>query len=225
MDLLVNVNIVLAKEDNEIVLVLKAVDYGEIKHIEYIPRPLYKAKTLTCSEIAKELLLKAIYGIELDDAELSFILGCRRNGYFSQTPDNVRFNPEATFYATWFLKTIGAKPKVNASLLLEELNKTNTFDKAYYIVMTLKLLSYDVSKNMLEDFGLSYAVSWIRNSSKPSAKATAMWLNLFKDKEKAEWLLKNARDLDAKVQAKIGLRFSPLLSCYVVLLVKGEKLD
>ncbi len=79
-----------------LVIVLKAIDYGEIRHVEYVPRPLYEAKTLTCSEVAKELLLKAIYGVELDDAKLSFILACRRDGYFSRTPSEAGFDAEAT---------------------------------------------------------------------------------------------------------------------------------
>jgi len=202
LNIIACVKAILASEVNPTILVLKAVDYGEIRHVEYVPRPLYEVKALTCSEVAKELLLKAIYGMELDDAKLSFILACKRQGYFSQTPDNVDFNPEATLYATWLLKTIGAKPKVNASLLLEELNKADTFDKAYYIVMALELLGYNVSKSMLRDFDLGYAVSWIRNSSKPSVKATSMWLCLFKDTRKAEWLLENAQDLGAKVRAR-----------------------
>ena len=205
LNIIACVKAILASEVNPTILVLKAVDYGEIRHVEYVPRPLYEVKALTCSEVAKELLLKAIYGMELDDAKLSFILACKRQGYFSQTPDNVDFNPEATLYATWLLKTIGAKPKVNANLLLEELNKADTFDKAYYIVMALELLGYNVSKSMLRDFDLGYAVSWIRNSSKPSVKATSMWLCLFKDTRKAEWLLENAQDLGAKVRARLVL--------------------
>ncbi|RLF07619.1 MAG: hypothetical protein DRJ60_02255 [Thermoprotei archaeon] len=197
---------ILAKGEHSIILTLEAVDYGEVRHVEYVPRPPYEAKALVCSEIARELLLKSLYGIELDEVGLSFILACRRNGYFSQTPSEVSFNPEATLYATWLLKVIGARFEVNASLLLHELIKANTFDKAYYIVMTLRLLGYNVSENMLRDFDLGYAISWIRNSSRPSIKATAMWLCLFKDAGKARWLLENARDTYAKVRAKLVLR-------------------
>ncbi|RLF21576.1 MAG: hypothetical protein DRN15_10945, partial [Thermoprotei archaeon] len=202
---LVNVSIILAEEDNEIVLILKAVDYGEVRHIEYIPKPLYRARTLVCSEVAKELLLKALYGMELDEAKLSFILACRRDGYFSQTPNEASFDPEATLYTTWLLKAIGAELKISTSLLLQKLAEADTFDKAYYIAMSLKLLGYNVSKSMLKDFDLGYAVSWIRNSSRPSVKATAMWLCLFKDTEKAKWLLENTQDIGVKVRARLVL--------------------
>jgi len=196
---------ILAVEENSLVIILKAIDYGEIKRIEYVPRPPYKAKTLICSEVAKELLLKAIYGMELDEAELGLIMACKHDGYFSQTPTSINLDPEATLYATWLLKVIDAKLKVNASLLLQELAKAETFDKAYYTAMTLKLLGHNVSRSMLKDFDLGYAVSWIRNSSKPSVKATAMWLCLFKDRKKAKWLLENAQDLSAKVRARLVL--------------------
>ncbi|RLF23115.1 MAG: hypothetical protein DRN15_07205 [Thermoprotei archaeon] len=194
-----------AGEENSTILILKAVDYGEIRHIEYIPKPLYKAKALLCSEIAKELLLKALYNMELDEMKLNFILACKHDGYFSETPDSLKFSPEATFYATWLLKMIGSMPKINASLLLSELRKAETFDKAYYVVMTLKLIGYNVSERLLQDFDLDYAVAWVRNSSRSSIKATAMWLCLFKDGEKAKWLLEHARDLGAKVRAKLAL--------------------
>ena len=62
-----------AGEENSTILILKAVDYGEIRHIEYIPKPLYKAKALLCSEIAKELLLKALYNMELDEMKLNSV--------------------------------------------------------------------------------------------------------------------------------------------------------
>ena len=192
-------------QDNELTIVLKAIDYGTIQHVEFIPKPLYKARELACSEIAKELLLLSIYGMELPEDKLSFILACKREGYFSQTPSEIGFDPEATLYATWLLKVINAELEVNTSLLLQELDRAETFDKAFYIIKMLKLLDYNISESMIKDFDLGYATAWIRNSTKPSVRATAMCLYLFKDFEKARWLLDNAQDLGSKVRAKLVL--------------------
>ena len=105
----------------KVTIILSAIDYGEIKYVEYVPKPFYEAKSLTCSEIARELLLNAIYGIELDEGKLNFILACERNGYFSRTPSENDFDAESTLYATWLLLEIGAKPYINNTLLIEEI--------------------------------------------------------------------------------------------------------
>ncbi|MCS7386004.1 MAG: hypothetical protein NDF55_04630 [archaeon GB-1867-005] len=59
---------------------------------------------------------------------------------------------------------------------------------------------------MLSEFDLGYAASWIRNSSKPSPRATVMWISIFNDSLKAKWLIDNSREFSAKVRAKIMLR-------------------
>ncbi len=71
--------------------------------------------------------------------------------------------------------------------------------------MTLKLLGYNASGRVLRDFDLGYATSWIRNSPRPSVKATAMWLCLFRDTGKAKWLLENSQDITTNVRARLAL--------------------
>jgi len=95
-----------AIQDDSLTIVLKAIDYDTIQHVEFVPKPLYKARELTCSEIAKELLLMTTYCMELPEDKLSFILACKREGYFSQIPSDTSFDPEATLYATWLLKML-----------------------------------------------------------------------------------------------------------------------
>ena len=169
-------------------IILRAFDQGEINHVEFIPKPIYLAESLTCSELSKELLLNAFYGSYLDEDKLSFILACKRNGYYSKSPGEFDFDAESTLYASWLMKLLGLKPELNTTILFEKLSKCETFTEAYYLAMTLKLLGINVDEKLLEDFNLKQAVSPIRGSFKPSLKATAMWISLFKDLEKAEWL-------------------------------------
>ncbi|RLE89669.1 MAG: hypothetical protein DRN04_16060 [Thermoprotei archaeon] len=160
-------------------IVLKAKDYSYIHHIEYIPRPKYVHRALTCSEMAKELLLKSFYGEELDQGLLSFVLKCRKKGYFSETPLSEEFSAEATYYASWLLTRIGLDSGVNASLLYEKLREAEDFETAYYVARALRVLGYSVDKRDLEGFDLGYAVAPLRGSKVPSAEAAALWLLLF----------------------------------------------
>lgn len=172
-------------------IVLKAKDYGYIHHIEYVPRPKYTHRTLTCSEVSKELLLKSFYGEELDQGLLSFILKCFKKGYFVETPLSEEFSAEATYYAAWLLSKLGLSPKVNTGLLYEKLKKTEEFREAYFLARTLRVLGYGVGKRDLEGFDLGYAAAPLRDSKIPSLEATALWLLLFPgDRAKENFLKK-----------------------------------
>lgn len=170
-------------------IVLKAHDYGYIYHIEYVPRPKYVHQTLTCSEVAKELLLKIFYSEELEQSLIAFILKCRKKGYFSETPLSEEFSAEATYYASWLLAKIGLKPGVNASLLYEKLKEAGDFETAYYLARALQVLGYSVDESNLKDFDLGYAVAPLRRARVASAETTALWLLLFpQDRAKEDFL-------------------------------------
>ena len=103
-------------------IILRAFDQGEINHVEFIPKPIYLAESLTCSELSKELLLNAFYGSYLDEDKLSFILACKRNGYYSKSPGEFDFDAESTLYASWLMKLLGLKPELNTTILFEKLS-------------------------------------------------------------------------------------------------------
>ena len=169
-------------------IVLKAIDYGYLVHVEYVPKPRYTHRELTASELARELLLKSFYGEELNQKYLSFLLKCRRNGYYASTPNGVEADFEATFYVSWLFKQIGLDPEVSPQLLYSTANSSIEFKKAYYAARTLKLLGYQVEKGLLKGFDLGYATSSLRGSKTPSIEATRLWLLLFNDESKVEWL-------------------------------------
>ena len=171
-------------------ILLRPVDSGYVSHIELVPRPRYTHRELSCSEVSKELLLKALYGDGLDQGMLSFVLRSYRGGYFSRSPSDEAPDMEATFYATWLLETIGVEKTVNASLLESVLCRTEEFTQAYYAYRTLRLLGYNVTLDCLEDWSLGYAVSFIRGARAPDARSTMLWLLLEWDPGKAGWLAK-----------------------------------
>ena len=176
-------------EPQQVEIVLKPTDYGYITHVEYVPKPHYTHKSLVASEVARELLLKNMYGEPLPEQLLSFIIKCGRNGYFTATPDGAEPNWESTFYATWLFTEIGLEPKVDPALLYSVVNSSLEFRDAYYAFRALSLLGYNVTKDMLDDFDLGYAASFIRGSVKPSVESTVLWLLVFsEDEAKVKWL-------------------------------------
>jgi len=191
-------------------ILLRPVDSGYISHIEHVPRPRYAHRVLSCSDVARELLLEALYGESLDQGMLRLVLRCYRGGYFAQTPSDEAPDMEATFYATWLLETIGVEKPVNASLLEHVICTADEFTQAYYAYRTLRLLGYNVS-GCLDDWDLGYAASFLRGSRQPDARSTMLWLLLEWDPEKAEWLAKRGIRVPppgAEASAYSGLDYS-----------------
>ena len=170
-------------------LVLRATDHGYLSHIEYVPKPRYTHISLTASEVAKELLVKALSGEVLDQHLLNFLLRCYRGGYFSSDPASLEPDFEATFYATWLFKTIGVEKPLNESLLVDALCGAEDFPTVFYAARTLELLGHEICEECFRDWDLGYAVSYIRNSTAPDIESTKLWLLLFpEDDAKREWL-------------------------------------
>ena len=203
--------VVPAGAEPSVEILLKPVDSGYISHVEYVPRPRYTRKSLTVAEVAKELLVKALYGETLDQGLLRFVLRSYRQGYFSSDPTRAEPDVEATFYATWLLRTIGVEKEVNASLLFDYLCGAEEFTAAYYAYKTLKLLGYNVSCDCLASWNLGYAAAYIRYSSMPDVESTRLWLLVEWDEEKAEWLAEKGVYVpppDAEASGYSGLDYS-----------------
>ena len=170
-------------------IVLRPVDFGYMSHIEHVPRPRYIHSYLTAADIARELLLKSFYGEDLDRELLSFLIRCRRDGYYTSNPSIDKPDWEATFYTSWLFVRMGLDPGVDPARLYGVLNSSLEFTDAYYSARTLMLLGYNVSRSMLNGFDLGHAVAYIRGSKVESVDATILWLLLYPgDEAKVEWL-------------------------------------
>ena len=189
-----------------VTIVLRSTDYGTIRYREYIPRPDYRSKSLTCVEVARELLLKAVYGEDVDHVKLNYVLSCYRDGYFVLTPRSKELSPESTLYATWLLRLLDYDIEIDLSKIYSEISRARTFSKVYYLVMTLKVLGYQFDKSLLEDFELQSGVSELRNSSRASEHATALWLNLYPDDYVKAYSLLNSDNRGYRLRARIVLK-------------------
>jgi len=166
-------------------IVLKSEDFGYISHIEYIPTPHYTYKSFTASEVAKELLVKALSGEVLDQQLLNFLLRCYRDGYFSSYPTSLEPYYETTFYATWLFRVIGVEKELNESLLVDALCGAEDFLTVFYAARALVFIGHEISEECFRDWDLGYAVSYIRNFMAPDAESTKLWLLIFpKDETK-----------------------------------------
>jgi len=164
------------------------VDWGYMRHVEYVPRPRYTHKSMTVAEVSRELLIKAVYREQLDSNLLDFVLASYRNGYFAVDPSSSEPDVESTFYAFWLLRTIGADKKMDSELLARFLCDEERFTEAFYAYRLLKMLGYNVSLECLKGWDLGYAVSYLRGSNAPDVESTKLWLLLSWDEEKAKWL-------------------------------------
>lgn len=169
-------------------VVLKPMDYGYIIHVEYVPRPQYQHKSTTASEIAKELILRKIYGEDIDESLLTFLLKCRRNGYFSSTPAGKDVDIESTFYSAWLFKMLNIDFSLDSKLFEDILCKSTLFKDAFYSARILELIGYDIGRECFRGWDLGYAVAWVKGSDNPSVEATRLFLLMFRDGEKTEWL-------------------------------------
>jgi len=154
-----------------------------------VPKPRYTHLFLTASEVAKELLVKALSGEVLDQQLLNFLLRCYRGGYFSSDPASLEPDYESTFYATWLFSAIGVEKRLNESLLVDALCGAEDFPTVFYAARTLELLGHKICEESFRDWDLGYAVSYIRNSTAPDIESTKLWLLLFpEDYAKRVWL-------------------------------------
>ncbi len=169
-------------------IMLKSVDYGYIVHVEHVPRPRYHHRSLTASEIARELLLDKIYGENIDESLLTFLLRCRRKGYFSRTPAEQGLDLESTFYVSWLFKTLGVSFSLDKGIFEELLCNSTVFIDAFYSARILMLLGEKISSRCFNGWDLGYAVSWVKGSNTPSIEATRLFLLVFDDDRKAKWL-------------------------------------
>jgi len=170
-------------------IIMKSNDHGFLTHIEYVPMLKYTHLSLTASEVAKELLVKALQGDVLDQQIIDFLLRCYRDGYFASDPASYEPDFMSTFYATWLFKVIGVEKRLNESFLVDALCGAEDFPTAFYAARTLEFLGHELYRDCFRDWDLGYAVSYIRNSTAPDIESTKLWLLIFpEDEAKKEWL-------------------------------------